>query len=587
MAEERVQRRLAAILAADVVGYSRLMGEDEEGTLARLNLLRSELLHPKVSEYGGRIVKTTGDGTLIEFPSAVDAVQHAVDVQQTLFQRNADLPEKERIEIRMGINLGDIIVEGEDIFGEGVNVAARLESLAEPGGICVSSIVHESVRSKLDVPFTDLGLKSLKNIAEPVRVFSVALIPVLSKSDETSRSDAIFRRPAVAVLPFENLSGDPEQEYFADGLTEDIITLLSMWRSFPVIARNSTFAYKGQSPDIREVGKALGARYVIEGSVRKAGNRVRVTAQLINADTGHHVWAERYDRDLEDIFELQDNLTQQIAATVTPELERTEHARAVETKPEDLGAWDYYQRGLALLNEFKPESMALARGKFDEALQLDPNYSRAHTGIVCSYVREMMNQIGQNREAICAKALAMGQRAVELDPSDSEAHHYLSVALIWVREHDQAIAESEKAIQLNPSNHNAYTAQGHQLALAGRPLEGIPYLEKGLRLSPQDSRVPLYYSFMARCQLVARNYEQAADWARRAVRMRPNVPDFQCLLAACLGHLGHPDQARAALDECERLRPAYYTQPEHWHPFKNRSDLEHVLDGLRKAGWEG
>ena len=296
MAEERVQRRLAAILAADVVGYSRLMGADEAGTLARLNALRSELLNPKVDEYGGRIVKTTGDGTLIEFPSAVDAVQYAVDVQQALDRRSSDLPEKERIEMRMGVNLGDIIVQDEDIFGDGVNVAARLEALADPGGICISDMVRVGVGNRLALEFIDLGEQSLKNIAEPVRVFRVELGGSGEAETEASGPDAIFRRPAVAVLPFENMSGDPEQEYFADGLTEDIITTLALWRSFPVIARNSTFAYKGKKPDIREVGRELGARYVIEGSVRKSANRVRVTAQLINAETGHHVWAERYDR---------------------------------------------------------------------------------------------------------------------------------------------------------------------------------------------------------------------------------------------------------------------------------------------------
>jgi len=320
MAEERVQRRLAAITAADVVGYSRMMGQDEVGTLARLKSLRAEFLHPKTEEYGGRIVKTTGDGTLIEFPSAVDALQHAADVQHELARRNAALPERERILLRMGINLGDIMVDGDDIHGDGVNVASRLEGLAEPGGICVSAMVYEGVRNKLDLEFHDLGEKALKNIAEPVRVYSVKLGNKSAPEKTVSGSEAIFRRPAVAVLPFENLSGDPDQDYFADGLTEDVITALSFWRSFPVIARNSTYAYKGKSPDIRTVGQELGARYVVEGSVRKAGNRVRVTAQLINSENGHHVWAERFDRQIDDIFDLQDELSQRIAATVAPEL---------------------------------------------------------------------------------------------------------------------------------------------------------------------------------------------------------------------------------------------------------------------------
>jgi len=324
MADERVQRRLAAILAADVVGFSRMMGEDETGTLERLKAMRRDVLDPKITEYGGRIVKLMGDGALVEFPSAVDAVEYAIDTQQILSGLNKILPEQSRIEFRMGINLGDVIVEGDDIYGDGVNIAARLESIAETGGICVSAMVYEGVRGKLAVEFSDMGDQSLNNIAAPVHVYNVQLSARERTDDTGIASEALFRRPAVAVLPFENMSGDPDQEYFADGLTEDIITALSLWRSFPVIARNSTAAYKGQSPDIRKVGEELGARYVIEGSVRKSGNRVRVTAQLINSDTGHHVWAERYDRDLADIFDLQDELSRHIAATVAPELEFSE-----------------------------------------------------------------------------------------------------------------------------------------------------------------------------------------------------------------------------------------------------------------------
>jgi adenylate cyclase len=345
MAEERIQRRLAAILAADVVGYSRLMGDDEAGTLERLKSMRRDVLDPKVTEYGGRIVKLMGDGALVEFPSAVDAVEYAIDTQQILSGLNKILPEQSRIEFRMGINLGDIIVEGDDIYGDGVNIAARIEGIAEPGGICVSAMIYEGVRGKLEVEFSDMGDQSLKNIAAPVHVYNVQLSARERTDDTGTASEALFRRPAVAVLPFENMSGDPEQEYFADGLTEDIITALSLWRSFPVIARNSTAAYKGQSPDIRKVGEELGARYVIEGSVRKSGNRVRVTAQLINSETGHHVWAERYDRDLADIFDLQDELSRHIAATVAPELEFSQTVRTRTKTPQNLNAWELVQRG--------------------------------------------------------------------------------------------------------------------------------------------------------------------------------------------------------------------------------------------------
>ena len=422
MAEERVQRRLAAILAVDVVGYSKLMGADETGTLTRLTALRNELLHPKVSEYGGRIVKTTGDGTLIEFPSAVDAVNHAVDVQRSMARRVADEGHESPMEFRMGINVGDVIIDGDDIFGDGVNVAARIEAVADAGGICISGTVYDQVRGKLDLPFRDLGEQSLKNIAEPIRVIAITVSSENIALDGAAAAGAIFARPAVAVLPFENMSDDPGQEYFSDGLTEDIITALSLWRSFPVIARNSTFAYKGQSPDIRKVGKDLGARYVIEGSVRKAGERIRVTAQLINAETGHHVWAERYDRDLSDIFDLQDEITARVAATVVPELERAELKSSAAKQPQNLDAWDCVQRGLAHLMEFTKESNSKAREMFQRAIRIDPEYSQAHGGIAYAYVRDLVFgfEISSGTE-IRAKCLEYGRRAVALDDHDAMA----------------------------------------------------------------------------------------------------------------------------------------------------------------------
>ncbi len=331
-----VQRRLAAILAADVAGYSRLMGEDEEGTRARFNDQLDAVIQPNIEEYRGRLVKMMGDGFLIEFGSVIDAAQCALEIQNGVEIRQAGEPDSNKLLLRIGIHLGDVIVEGEDIHGDGVNIASRIEGLAEAGSICVSAMVFEGVRGKLEVTFSDLGDHSLKNIAVPVHVYQLIQTGIDYADDAAISSEALFRRPAVAVMPFENMSGDPEQEFFADGLTEDLITALSQWRSFPVIARNSTFAYKGQSPDIRKVGKELGARYVIEGSVRKSGNRLRVTAQLINTDSGHHVWAERYDRDIEDFFDLQDEITKQIAAVIAPELDRAEQLRSIEKRPESL-----------------------------------------------------------------------------------------------------------------------------------------------------------------------------------------------------------------------------------------------------------
>jgi len=587
VAEERVQRRLAAILAADVAGYALHMGEDEAGTRSKFNDCLNLAVKPALEEHSGRLVKTMGDGFLVEFASVLGAVQAAVDVQSGWSRHQQNEPPDQRLELRIGVHSGDVIVEGDDIHGDGVNIAARLEGLAEPNGICISATVREGIRNKVDVALSDLGEISLKNIAEPVHVYRVERKEQAGETDNVLRSDAMFRRPAVAVLPFENLSGDPEQEYFADGLTEDIITHLSKWRAFPVIARNSTFAYKGKSPDIRQVGKELGARYVIEGSVRKAANRVRVTAQLINAETGHHVWAERYDRDLEDIFELQDQLTQQIAATVTPELERTDHAYAVSMKPRNLNAWDYYQRGWAMLKEYRPETNSAARELFEKSIELDPSYSRPYTGLANVCLREMRTRAGPEVIARSNEAIAAGQRAVELDPTDSEAHQFLGIAFQWGGQFEQGIAEIKRAVELNPSNPGAYASLGHQLALAGRAEEGIPYLEKGVMLSPHDERTPHYQSFMARALLFARQNSEAADWARRAVRTRPDVAEHQLVLASCLGQAGEIDEAHRALLECERLQPGYASTPENWQRIKLRTDLEYFLDGLRKAGWEG
>ena len=326
---------------------------------------------------------------------------------------------------------------------------------------------------------------------------------------------------------------------------------------------------------------------MIEGSVRKAGSRVRVTAQLINAETGHHVWAERYDRDLEDIFELQDQLTQQIAATVTPELERTEHTYAASMKPRNLTAWDYCQRGWALVNEFRREADVAAREMFEKAIELDPTYSRPYTGLVNVCLRHMRTTTGQERTAVSDEAIVTGQRAVELDPTDSEAHQFLGVAFVWGRQFDRAIAAEERAIQLNPSNPGAYASLGHQLAMAGRAEEGIPYLEKGLKLSPHDARTPHYQSFMARTLLLARQNTPAVEWARRAVDTRPDRPETQLLLAVCLGQAGEIEEARRALSACERLQPGYSTNLENAHPIKLRTDMEYFIDGLRKAGWKG
>jgi adenylate cyclase len=584
VAEERVQRRLAAILAADVVGYSRMMGEDEAGTLARLNALRKEVFEPKVKEYGGRIFKTTGDGVLIEFPSAVDAVQHAIDVQQTVKQRSQSIPEDRRIELRIGINLGDVIIEGDDVFGDGVNIAARLEGICEPGGIYLSDIVHASIRNKLDIAFADLGEQSVKNIVDPVHVFRVALASTDTENQETIAPDASFRRPAVAVLPFENMSGDPEQEYFADGLTEDITTALSLWRTFPVISRNSTFAYKGQSPNIRDVGKELEARYIVEGSVRKSGERIRVTAQLINAETGHHVWAERYDRNMEDIFDLQDEITHHIAATIEPAIEQTEHERIVAKRPSDLAAWEFWLRGYAFIYDGTQEGNEKARGLFQRAIELDPNYARAYTGLAYTYGRDL-RYFGATDKKERLKLLSdNARRAVALDETDAEARTMLVRTCIQTGQPEAAVSEAREAVRLNPYNAGANNVLGVALAWSAAKFEeGIPWIERAIELNPLD---PLRYVTMTHLALAhfgAKHFEEAVECAEKALRHRPENLEARTILAAALGYLGRGDHAKTVLTGFEGA--AVNTIQNHIMLPKETKHF--VLDGLRKAGWEG
>jgi adenylate cyclase len=587
MAEERLQRRLAAILAADVVGYSRLMEQDEAGTLTRLKTLRKEVFDPKTEQFGGRIFKNTGDGALAEFGSAVDAVQCAVDVQRALAQRNADLPEDLRITLRIGISLGDVIVEGNDLFGNGVNVAARMEGLAEPGGICISGNVHEHVRSAMDLGFDDLGELEVKNIERPVHAYGIMVSGQDPASSPSLAIDEVLRRPAVAVLPFENLSADPEQDYFADGLTEDIITALSLWRLFPVIARNSTFAYKGQSPDIRKVGEELGVRYVIEGSVRKAANRIRVTSQLINAETGHHVWAERFDRELQDIFELQDEITGKIAAVIAPELVKAESERSVMKRPENLDAWDYCQRGKFLMNEISKPGVIAARELFEQAVALDPNFVDAWCGIAHTYFRELSAGFSEEPDEARIKLLEAARRAVELDDANAAAHYHLCYAYMYKRRLAEALAEGERAVELNPVDPISHNRLGQILILAGRPEEGLHYLETAVRLNARHPRIYIYRANLARAYLDAHQYEEAADQARQAVHRGGVFLDGHLILASALGHLGRADEAMAVLDDIETsrgLRIGDVVLSPFWQLYKDTGPNEHLFDGLRKAG---
>ena len=551
MAEERTERRLAAIMSADVAGYSRLMGKDETGTLSALKALRKDVFAPQVTAHKGRVVKLMGDGALVEFPSIVNAVDCAIAVQRALAERATD----EAIRLRIGINLGDIIIEGCDIYGDGVNVAARIQEVAEPGGVALSAAAHDQVAGKVGAAFEDVGEHELKNIDKLVRVWrwsdggaapvgNAAPLPLPDK-------------PSLAVLPFVNMSGDPEQEYFADGLTEDIITALSLWRSFPVIARNSTFAYKNRASDIRLVASELGARYVLEGSVRTGGTRVRITAQLIDAENGHHVWAEKYDRKLEDIFELQDEISERIVATLSPELERAEQKRSATKAPTSLSAWDYYQRGMALIYESSKQGNAQAREMFGRALELDPSYSQAHSGLSFSHTRDLLLEVSDRRDESMAAALGACRRAIELDETDAFAHIMLAVASMWPGEFDLAIAEAERAVDLNPNSAFAHLILGTSLDNAGRSDEGVAEIEKSLRLNPKDPQAHIFINTLARSHLNSRNYEEAVVCARKAISVRSNFPHAYYILASALGHLGRLEEARKAIADCERLQHGF------------------------------
>ena len=458
MAEKRVQRRLAAILAADVVGYSRLMSEDETGTRSRFNAHLRILIEPAIANRQGRIVKSMGDGLLVEFASVVDAVQSAVEIQKGMAERNANEQDDQRIEFRIGVNLGDVIIEGDDIHGDGINVAARLEGLADPGGILVSGTVHEHVRGKLDVGFDDLGPQEVKNIAEPVRAFRIAVAASAPKSADAV--PPLPDKPSIAVLPFDNMSGVSEQEYFSDGITEDIITALSHIRQFFVIARNTTFTYKGQAVDVQAVAKNLGVRYVLEGSVRKAGTRVRISAQLIDGTTGNHLWAERYDRNLEDIFEVQDEITLTVVGAIEPELAQAERDRAMTKKPDDLSAWDFFQQGMFHLHKRTKKAAVEALSLFDRAIELNPTFSGPFSG--SAYIQAYA--VGQNwtdvSEDSLESALQAAEQAIELDPNDAFARVALGNVRLRRGELDKAEMEFGKAIELNCQRRSKISPPG-------------------------------------------------------------------------------------------------------------------------------
>jgi adenylate cyclase len=579
------ERRLAAVLAADMVGYSRLMEVDETGTLARLKTHRIELIDPAIAKNRGRIIKTTGDGMLVEFHSVADAVLCAAEIQRRMARRNTDVSPARWMQFRIGINLGDVIVEDNDIFGDGVNVAARLEMLAEPGGICVSGAVRDQVGHRLeDVEFEDLGDQNVKNIARPIRVFRVRL----EQDPKTAPEDAekaevatsISKKPSIAVLPLVNMSGDPEQEFFADGLTEDIITELSRFHDLLVISRNSTFVYKGKAVKVQEVAREFGVDYILEGSVRKAGDRIRVTVQLIDAETDRHIWAERYDRKLEDIFAIQDEMTCAIVATLPGRVEAATHDRAKRKPTDNMAAYECVLAAKVLHHRSTLEGNAEAQRLLNRALVLDPNYAHAHAWKACVLGQTWVYGWCADRDATFQQVAAELEITLALDDNDSDVHRILAALNLNRDDHDKAAYHQERALALNPNYDLVVVQQGELLTWLGRPEEGIDWIKKAMRLNPYHPE--RFWSHLGRACYCAEKYAEAVEAFSRITR-----PDHthHAFLAATFAQMGNAVAATAHAAETLKREPkfsvAVYLATQH---YKRKVDRQRHETGLLKAG---
>jgi adenylate cyclase len=584
MPPEDLKRKLTAILSADVAGYSRLMGEDEEATVRTLTDYRSAM-GKLIQEYRGRMVDYPGDNLLAEFASVVDAVNCAVAIQRGLAERNAKLPENRRMEFRIGVNLGDVVTEGERIYGDGVNIAARLESLAAPGGICISGSVYNQVKSRLNLEYENLGEKSVKNIKEPVSVYRIQMgLESIADITAGKKDYALPEGPSIAVLPFVNMSGDPEQEYFSDGLTENIIAGLSVGGPLLVIARNSTFSYKGKSVKVQEVARELGAQYVVEGSVQKAKDRVRITVQLIDANTGHHVWSDRYDRELKDIFALQDEITMKILTAVGMKLVRGEQfgekflppSGSLEVFMKVMKAGEYFWRG-------NKQGNILARQELEEAIALDPEYAALYSLFAMTHVMDLWFQSTESPLISLAQASKNIDKALSLDHRDYVAHIALS-QLYWLRkEHDKAIGALERAIVINPNGADAYAILGNLSTLIGKPEEGIKLIEKAIRLNPIPPAQYLFYLGIAFYHLA--RYEDAIELFKQVLKRSPDNLLAQIRLTASYSTAGREEEARYQAEELLRMDPAFSV--DKWAEIlfiKDQAEADRFIGALRKAG---
>ncbi len=623
-----MERRLAAILAADMVGYSRLMAADETGTLARQKTHRTELIDPKIAEYGGRVVKTTGDGVLVEFPSVVDALRCAVTIQLAMREREAKVLQENRIAYRVGINLGDIVVEDDDIYGDGVNVAARLEALAEPGGICVSRTVVNHVKGRVSSDFEDLGEQSVKNIPEPVHVFRVLMVPEeagtavvgVSNAKWWKRPVAVFAiasiglvivaagmmvwrpwapdiepasvarmafplpdKPSIAVLPFTNMSDDPKQEYFVDGMIEDLITDLSKISGLFVIARNSSFSYKGQQVKVRRVAEELGVRYVLEGSVRKSSGRLRINAQLIDATTGGHVWAERYDRQLEDVFALQDEVVARIVSALQIRLAASEKQGLKRRHANSVKAYDLYLRGRSEFASRSKEGNRNAHVLFQQAIELDPSFARGYAYLAWAHARDYSRGWTAQPDHSLQQSQAMIRRANALDESSPLVQLVTGLVELDAREYEKSVIALEKALDLDPNYSDAYVQLADTLNSAGRPEASLEPMKKAMRLNPHPPHE--YFAFLAKSYFSLGRYQEAADLFEKALKRNPTAQGFRMRLAATYAKLGRIEDAQWEAQEILAANPNFSVkQIAKVSPYRDPAQLERLLDGLRKAG---
>jgi TolB-like protein/class 3 adenylate cyclase/Tfp pilus assembly protein PilF len=586
-------RKLAAVLAADVVGFSRMAGADEDRTLARLRALRSDLIDPTIAVYKGRMVKRTGDGAIVEFRSVVEAVRCGIEIQNSMVERNIGLPPERRIEFRIGIHLGDVVEESDgDLMGDGVNIAARLEGVAQPGAICLSEDAYRQVKSRLELAISDLGETKLKNIAEPVRVYSlqaggmVAVKPPALNGAPAAGGLTLPDKPSIAVLPFQNMSGDPEQEYFADGMVEDIITALSRFRQLFVIARNSSFVYKGRAVDVKQISRELGVRYVLEGSVRKASNRIRITAQLIDATTAAHLWAERFDGGLEDVFELQDLVTARVVGEIAPKLEQAEIERTRYKPTESLDAYDHYLRGRENLNRGNREAAESALCHFYRAIQIDPDFALAHAMAAWCYLWRKVNGWMVDRVQEIAEGARLARHAVELGDDDAlvltRGGHALSH---FVGDNDLGIVLTDRALRLNPNLASACFLGGFLRVWNGDPESAKTYFDRAMRLSPFDPEMYRMQAGLAMAHLFAERFDAATALAEQVFRHLPSFLIAVGIIAAGHALAGRQAEAERAMSQLRYLDPMLrLSNLADWLPIRRPADFSTFANGLRKAG---